>query len=121
MQNFTFTERGGFSNCNSPDGQVLSTEFTHEAGRGYGRCGSVAATIPRAVLRWSNGQTSTIAADGTIHGPVAVVTLRVLDGLFAGALMHATAILTPADPSGCVEGGLSESDYVGEIRFEFPS
>lgn len=116
-KDFTFTEWGEFSNCNGPGG--LSATFEHDVGTGSGQCGLVVGSIPQAPLRWSNGQASVISAEATIYGALSVVTGKVLSGQFAGARLLASAILTPADPSGCLGSGLSESDYVGEIRFDF--
>lgn len=120
-RDFTFTERGEFSNCRTPDGQVLSTKFAHPLGTGSGTCGSATVLVPQTTLHWSNGQSSTITAEGTTYGALAVVTGKVLDGQFAGALLDLTAFLAPADPASCFGGGLTETDYHGEVRFAFPS
>ncbi|HUR74308.1 MAG TPA: hypothetical protein VMZ00_08530, partial [Sporichthya sp.] len=73
-KDFTFTERGEFSHCNGPDGQLLSTTFAHDVGTGSGQCGLVRGSIPSAPLRWSNGKASTISAEATIYGALSVVT-----------------------------------------------
>ncbi|MGQ0465979.1 MAG: hypothetical protein ACT4QG_11725 [Sporichthyaceae bacterium] len=120
-RDFTFTERGRFLDCRAPDGTVLSGDVAVNGAKGRGGCsGATIEDVPFTV-RWSNGQSSSGVANAKVTGPAADVSATIVEGLFEGTKATSLAFLIPADPSGCLGGGLTEVDYVGTIRFELES
>lgn len=119
-RDFVFTERGRLEYCKAPDGSILSADLAAK-GKGHGACSSVTVADVPFTVSWSNGQTSAGIAGATSLGNVAHTTGRLTDGLFAGARIESLPFLLPADPSGCLGSGLTETDYRGEMRVELPS
>lgn len=119
-RDFAFTERGRLESCNAPDGSVLSADVASK-GKGHGGCSGAAIFDVPFTFRWSNGETSSGMAEASTLGNVGYTTARITEGLFKGARIESVPVLIPADPSGCLGSGVTETDYRGELRVEFPS